>query len=85
MHHLRQSTGRLLALVGWALIELARAAKVADAVTRAVSGHSMEAMQRQYSTVNGEQMRRGLARVVSLAGFMQAIAKSGQKKVSSGR
>lgn len=52
--------------------DLARAAHVTDVVTRAVSGHVTEAMQRHYSTVNAEEMRQSLARVVSLARFQEA-------------
>jgi len=46
--------------------DLARAANVNDLVTRSVSGHATEAMQRHYSTVNQDEQREGLARVVSL-------------------
>lgn len=53
--------------------DLARAAEVRDVVTRAVSGHATETMQRHYSTVNADEMREGLARVVSLAGFREAL------------
>jgi hypothetical protein len=52
--------------------DLARAAEVSDVVTRAVSGHATEAMQRRYSTVSADEMRRSLGRVVSLAKFRQA-------------
>jgi hypothetical protein len=46
--------------------DLARAAKVKDVVTRSISGHTTEAMQRHYSTVRGEQQRQGIARVVDV-------------------
>jgi hypothetical protein len=49
--------------------DLARAAEVRDIVTRAVSGHATETMQRHYSTVSPLEMRDGLARVLSIAGF----------------
>jgi len=52
--------------------DLARAAEVRDIVTRSVSGHSSEAMQRHYSTVSSREQKEGLARVVSLAKFRQA-------------
>jgi hypothetical protein len=48
-----------------------------DLVTRAVSGHSTEAMQRHYSTVNQEEIRQGLARVISLAGVREAMSRAG--------
>jgi integrase len=66
--------------------DLARAAEVKDVVTRAVSGHVTEAMQRHYGTVAPDEMRQELAKVVMLAGFREAMeanwssgAKSGAK------
>lgn len=47
--------------------DLSRAAGVNDIVTRAISGHATEAMQRHYSTVSDDEMRAGLAKVISLA------------------
>jgi integrase len=52
--------------------DLARAAEVADVVTRAVSGHATEAMQQHYSSVGAEEMRAELGKVVSLAGLRAA-------------
>jgi hypothetical protein len=57
--------------------DLARAAKVKDIVTRAISGHATEAMQWHYSTVNAEEMRTSIAKVVSIAGFREALAAGG--------
>ena len=57
--------------------DLARAAEIKDVVTRAVSGHATESMQRHYSTVNGEEMRQGLAKVISLAGMREAMTGGG--------
>jgi integrase len=54
--------------------DLARAAEVKDVVTRAVSGHATEAMQRHYSTVSAVEMRTSLAKVIDLAGIRQALA-----------
>jgi integrase len=54
--------------------DLARAVQVPDVVTRAVSGHVTEAMQRHYSTVSGEEMRENLAKVISLARVREAMA-----------
>ncbi len=62
--------------------DLARAAEVSDVVTRAVSGHATEAMQRRYSTVSPDEMRSSLARVVSLAKFRQ-IHKAEKKPETS--
>jgi len=53
--------------------DLARAAEVKDVVTRAVSGHATEAMQRHYSTVGGQEIREGIAKVISLAKFQEAM------------
>lgn len=60
--------------------DLARAASVGDLVTRAVSGHQTEDMQRHYSTVRVEEMRSSLARVaevVDLAAFRTSGVPSG--------
>ena len=64
--------------------DLARAAEVKDVVTRAISGHATESMQRHYSTVRQEEIRSGLARVVSLAGFRQALGQAGSGGVQGG-
>ncbi len=47
--------------------DLARAANVSDLVTRSISGHLTEQMQRHYSTVNGTEQRTALAKVIELA------------------
>ena len=54
--------------------DLCRAAKVHDFVTRAISGHATAAMQERYSSVDGDEVRAGLAKVISLAGFAQSRA-----------
>jgi len=46
--------------------DVCRAAAVGDLVTRSISGHATEAMQRHYSTVALEEQRRGLANVLHL-------------------
>ena len=46
--------------------DLARAAQVQDVVTRSISGHLTEGMQRHYSTVSGEEQRQALAKVIDL-------------------
>jgi integrase len=46
--------------------DLARAAQVNDLVTRSISGHLTEAMQHHYSTVNGNEQRAALAKVIRL-------------------
>ncbi len=56
--------------------DLCRAAHVADLVTRAVSGHATDTMQQHYSTVSGDEMRQNLARVISLAGFRDAMSRA---------
>jgi integrase len=52
--------------------DLGRAAKVHDFVVEAISGHATAEMHRHYSTVGGEEIREGLARVVSMAEFAKA-------------
>jgi len=47
--------------------DLARQAQVHDVVTRAISGHATERMQRHYSTAQREEMREAVGEVVSLA------------------
>lgn len=56
--------------------DLARAAEVRDLVTRSISGHATETMQQHYSTVHPDEQRQGLGKVVSLAGFREALAGS---------
>lgn len=58
--------------------DLDRAAEVRDLVTRSISGHATEEMQRHYSTVGETEQRDGLARVVSLAGFREALRAEAQ-------
>jgi integrase len=57
--------------------DLARAAQLKDVVTMAVSGHATDQMRRHYSTVNADEMRAGLAKVVSIAGFPETHAAAG--------
>jgi integrase len=52
--------------------DLARAANVHDFVTRAISGHRTEEMHEHYSTVPANEMRKGLAQIVSIAGLRAA-------------
>ena len=47
--------------------DLARAAKVNDIVTRSISGHATETMQRHYSTVAPAEQREGVAKVIDIA------------------
>ncbi len=47
--------------------DLARAAKIGDITTRAISGHATETMQRHYSTVAGAEVREGMAKVIDIA------------------
>ena len=52
---------------------------VGDLVTRSISGHATEEMQRHYSTVGETEQRAGIARVVSLAGFREALRSDASK------
>ncbi len=49
-----------------------RAAQAHDFVARAISGHATVETQQLYSSVDGAEVRSGLAKVISLAGFRQA-------------
>jgi integrase len=53
--------------------DLCRRARVESVVTRSISGHATEQMKQHYETVNVEEKREGLAKVISLAGFRQAF------------
>ncbi|MBX3233531.1 MAG: hypothetical protein KIT84_11045 [Labilithrix sp.] len=57
--------------------DLARAAQVNDLVTRSISGHLTEAMQRHYSSVNSAEQREALAKVIRLVDARPATAKPG--------
>jgi integrase len=46
--------------------DLARAAEIEGVVTRSISGHLTERMQQHYSTVNADEQRSGIARVIDL-------------------
>jgi integrase len=59
--------------------DLGRAAQVHDFVVRSISGHATAIMQEHYSTVNGEEVRAGLAKVISIAGFLDAHRASGDQ------
>jgi hypothetical protein len=65
--------------------DLARAAEVKDVVTRAVSGHATEEMQRHCSTVNQLEIRNGLAKVISLGGFSKAMEQGSTEEAGGGR
>ena len=53
--------------------DLGRAADVHDLVVRAISGHTTRQMQDHYSSVAPVEVRDGLAKVVALAGFREAL------------
>ena len=53
--------------------DLARAAGVHDAVTRAISGHATQAMQLHYSTARGSEVRSALSKVAGIATGGQVI------------
>ena len=52
--------------------DLGRAASVHDFVVRAISGHATTSMQEHYSSVSGDEVRSGLAKVIALAGITSA-------------
>lgn len=47
--------------------DLARAAKIADVTTRAISGHATPEMQRRYSTVAGAEQRAAMGQLIDFA------------------
>jgi len=59
--------------------DLARTTEMRDIVTRSISGHATETMQRRYSTVGAEEQRASIAKVVDLAGVRQRLDASGGK------
>ena len=59
--------------------DLGRAADVHDLVVRAISGHTTRQMQDHYSSVAPTEVRDGLAKVMSLAGFREALAGPDQR------
>jgi hypothetical protein len=62
--------------------DLARAAQVNDLVTRSISGHLTESMQHHYSTVNGNEQREALAKVIRLFSVEPSRA-SGEGRMAS--
>jgi Phage integrase family len=67
--------------------DLARAAKVNDLVTRSISGHMTEQMQRHYSTVTPDEQRASIGNVVSLFGVRPSPKSgegSGEARAASG-
>ena len=57
--------------------DLARSAQVHDLITRAISGHATERMQRHYSTAQRGEMLSAVGRVVSL--FHAEVPREGQE------
>jgi len=51
--------------------DLARSARVDDVVTRSISGHATEQMQRHYSTVSEVEQAEGLAKVLRMMDFRE--------------
>ncbi len=65
--------------------DLARAAKIESVITRSISGHLTERMQQHYSTVNSEEQRESIARVISLMDARdERAAASGMQTPSGG-
>lgn len=59
--------------------DLARAAEVHDVVTRSISGHTTETMQRHYSTAAAAEQRDGIGRVLHLVKASPSSPKAGRK------
>lgn len=63
--------------------DLARAAEVESVVTRSISGHLTEQMQLHYSTVNPDEQRRSIGKVIDLM-QVRAARPGGTQAGSSG-
>jgi hypothetical protein len=61
--------------------DLARQADVHDVVTRAISGHQTERMQRHYSTAQREEMRVAVGKVISIATARQLRRRRAKKSL----
>jgi hypothetical protein len=61
--------------------DLARQADVHDVVTRAISGHQTERMQRHYSTAQREEMRAAVGKVISIATARQLRRRRAKKRL----
>jgi hypothetical protein len=59
--------------------DLGRAASVHDFVVRAISGHATTSMQEHYSSVSGDEVRTGLAKVIALAGMTRTPPETARK------
>ncbi len=57
--------------------DLARAAAIEGVVTRSISGHLTERMQHHYSTVNADEQRGSIARVIDLMAARAELAEAG--------
>jgi hypothetical protein len=64
--------------------DLARQAEVKDIVTRAISGHATEEMQRRYSTVSSREVAESIGKVISLARARELLEQAPQKKGRGG-
>lgn len=64
--------------------DLGRAAQVHDFVVRAISGHATTDMQERYSSVGGDEVRTGLAKVIALAGIARR-PKEGSNELAAQR
>lgn len=65
--------------------DLARAAGIHDAVTRAISGHATPAMQLHYSTARGAEVRSALANIAGIATGGQVIDLAAARRRRAGR
>ncbi len=61
--------------------DLARQADVHDVVTRAISGHQTEKMQRHYSTAQREEIRAAVGKVISIATARQIRRRRAKKRL----
>ncbi|MCW5831333.1 MAG: hypothetical protein KIS78_02610 [Labilithrix sp.] len=61
--------------------DLARQANVHDFITRAITGHQTERMQRHYSTAQREEMRAAVGKAISIATAHQIRRQKAKKRL----
>lgn len=60
--------------------DMAREANVKDIVTRAISGHATDNMQRHYSTVNANEIQAGIGKVISLSKAKELLDRRSERQ-----
>jgi hypothetical protein len=66
--------------IRWTFQDLGRAVEAHDFVARAISGHATVEMQSHYSSVSGEEVRQGLAKVIFTGRYQGAGPSGGRRR-----